>query len=213
MQKLKYDMDQWKRGVAITAEPKKSELIAAFSAEQLRYETAMTAAVKSGAKWKPLIPRSEKSLQDLLALIPSEKARLATIDLTKPRRSIQLAEKASQSIAAKDLAAADSSLKDAAMLWPANVSVVLLQAQLAALKTSAAPTQTPSSVTQAAHQREAASAAKKAAADAAATADPERPFYMTPKGAMMIVLGVIAVFGVFSVAGRFLKPRGDETKS
>jgi hypothetical protein len=206
MAKLKYDMDQWKQGVAITSEPKKSELIAAFNAEQFRYDSAMAAADKSGAKWKLLIPRSEKSLQALLTLIPTERTRLAAIDVAKPRQSIQLAGKASQSIAANDLAAAESNLNEAKTLWPANASVALLQTQLATLKTKAAPTQTPASVSQAAQQREAARAAQKAAAE------PEQPFYKTPKGALMIVLGAVVVVGGISLASRFLKPRAAETK-
>jgi hypothetical protein len=184
-------------------------LIEAFNAEQLRYDNALAAAQKSGVKWNPLIPRSEKSLQALLTLIPTEAKRLAAIDLTKPTRSIQLTAAAAQSIAGNYLATAEASLKEAKTLWAANASVPLLEAHLATLKTKAAPSQPPVSASQAAQQRAAAIAAQKYAAEA----EPEQPFYKTPKGALMIVLGVIVVVGGTSLASRFLRPRPDEKKS
>jgi hypothetical protein len=207
--KLQYDMQQWKQGVELTVEPKKSQLIAAYNTEQLRYDTALAAAEKAGQKWKPLLPRSEKSLTALQTIIPTELQRLNAIDLEKIRRSVQLTKDAQQSIASNELAAAETNLTEARTLWPTNAAVAALQAKLAELKSRAAatPAAQPAAEAKAALAAAAAAAAQQAQAAAAV------PFYRTPMGASAIVVGVLVVLGVASLASRLMKPRDEAPKS
>src|SRR5207302_1728603 len=102
LQVLARDNSEFAQGIAITSEPKKSELLAARKAEQDRYDLALAAAEKSGLKWPPLIPRSEKSLIKLKQLLPGEKARIETLPVQKMRESVEQVDKARDAIEAKD---------------------------------------------------------------------------------------------------------------
>ena len=117
---LKLTNAQWQQGVAITAEPRKSEIIAARQAENSQYEAALEAATKAGTKWPPFITKSQKSLDALLTLITAEKARFSTLPVDKMKASTEASDKASEAVAANDLNTADSLLANAKSLWPAN---------------------------------------------------------------------------------------------
>ena len=201
------DEANWTKTIAMTSEPKKSQLLAGRAQNAARAEATLAAATKSGAKWLPIIAHSPKSLEAVERTIASEKSSLASIPVAKMRESIDRANKAADAVAAKDIASAEAYLKEAQTLWPTNGALDLVKAEIADQKAASKPTPSPTP-----SKEELAKAAAKKAAAAATPAAPEvveaTPFYMTPTGAGVIVVGLLVAIGLGSVLARVLnKPK------
>jgi hypothetical protein len=209
---LKLTDAKWQQGVTITAEPAKSQIIAARQAENAQNEAILEAATKAGTKWPPLIPQSQKSLDALISLLNGEKARLAALPVEKMNASIEESDKASESVSANDLNAATTFLVGAKTLWPANEEADYLLTIISDIKAARA------------HPEKAAGPVKvalrptpKLAATATPTPKPrpsatpvvastpepeEKPslvdFFFTIKGAATVVGCLLALIGIVS---------------
>src|SRR5690606_10649562 len=134
--------DQFKEGIVLVGEPQKTQMLKAHAAQIAAAEAAMAAA--AGAKWKPLVPLSEKSPTDLRTTIAAESIRLSALPLAEMRNCIILTEAAAQDLTAKDPIGAESNLKQAQILWPQYEVITRITPALAALKLELAATPTPS---------------------------------------------------------------------
>lgn len=129
--------DQEKR-IAAALEPSKTDMKAAGEREKATNEATLAAARKSGVKWMPLLLKSDEAMKQIAEHASSEQGRLAGLDLTKLRQSVQLAEKAQQALATNDLPAAEESVIQAQNLWDANELAKRVNVQLAAAKAATA---------------------------------------------------------------------------
>lgn len=125
-------------------EPEKSQILAAIKAEDAQDTATLAAADKARVKWKPLIPRSEKSLTTLRTQIPSEIKRLTALPLAKDKQALQVMDQGVAALDAKQATQADRLFAQAATLWPGLNTVKVWQgktalASTAVPKASAAP--------------------------------------------------------------------------
>jgi len=226
MQDVLADQDQLKKTIAFTAEPEKSNIIAAAKAEQDRDTAVVNAASKSGSKWVPLIPRCALSISTLQGTAASEATRLASIPVETMNESIAKVDAAREAMADGDLKGADALLKAATALWAQNEAAHFWEEQVKAkmptptptpsAKPKPLPTATPKPLPTTAPQP----AATPATAAIAATAPPaaakapsatpappsttpsadappaDKPYFMTLPGMISIGGGVLVVVGL-----------------
>jgi hypothetical protein len=189
--------------LAATQEPKKTELLHRMAAQAATDEAVVNA---SRNKWKPFIPRSDKSLAALKQTITGEASRLGSLQVQKMRESLAATEAAKKAFAAKDFPATQESLKSAVSLWSQNEEAaywtkVLDEAKLVAAKA----TPTPAAKTAAAAAAEKAAAEKaKVAAEKAAK---KPPFYMTLKGSLIMFAGLLVLIGVATLVNKAMQSR------
>lgn len=173
--------------------PDRTALENEIKAEQTAAEAVVSAAEKQGQKWLPLNPPTERGLQNLAAKIPSETQRLAGLPVAKMRASIQDAEKAKALIEKHDVDGASALLSKAAGDWPANELVTRLQKEVDAAKKLAAakPAAEPvADAPSAATETESATAAAAPAEPVGLQVETEKPFLLTPGGAVLVVIAV-----------------------
>ena len=220
-EKYRHDLTEWSKGVVITAEPMRTQIIGAHKAEQDKYDALIDAAQKAGAKWMPFIPRSEKSLQSLSIAIPAENTRLAALPLDKMMPSLQMTQKAKDAIAAKNLPAADSLLKEALVLWSQNEEAVYLQKIVmddkaaAEKKAQEVAKATPIPKPAVAPATPAPTAQQTPAADSTTSSVPEPKqtwleFFMTITGALTVVGGAVALLIIVTVLQKLKKPKAEQ---
>jgi tetratricopeptide (TPR) repeat protein len=144
MQALKFNTEEWKKNIELATERERTKLKAAAEAEQKQYEAALAAAQKSRVKWNPLIPKSQKSLETLDKLIPTEAQRIATIPVESMRKSVDLVAQANAAVERGDLETAEGALKQALIIWPQNEAASQGQKEVAERQAAAKATATPS---------------------------------------------------------------------
>lgn len=163
--------------------------------EQAAADAAVSAAEKQGNKWLPLSPATERSLQSLASKISSEVPRLAAIPVAKMRASVASAEKAKAALEKRDFAAAEGALAQASSDWPANEIATRLSTELQSAKTAAATTAAaePTAVAPVAAAPSEIPAAKSesANADGDVEVEKEKPFLLTPGGAITVVIAMV----------------------
>lgn len=181
----------------LTGSPK-TALENEIKAEQTAADAAVSAAEKKGQKWLPINPPTERGLQSLASRIPSETQRLAALPVANMRASIQQAEKAKGLIENQDLDGATGVLAKAVGDWPANELAARLQKEIEGARKLAAAKPAPEPATEAAAPTPSKVAPASAAPveHASAQVEPEKPFLMTPGGAITLVIAV-----AFLVAG------------
>lgn len=228
--------DQRDKGIKTTGDAtERSTMLAAAKRDDQNAEAAAAEAEK-GNRWAPFIKSNAKCLTVLLSRTAKEGPRLAKLDPQKMRLSIKASEAARQELKNGNIDAANSSLKEAATLWPANELVKRLTADAADQKASAsakaaaeaaaaastpatpAPA-TPTKVTpkpkastprpSAAAQGASTPAASVASAPATAEED-DRPFYLKLPGAIGIVVGLAIVLGGANVFMKMKKRKAEE---
>ena len=198
------------KSLAALTGPQKTALQDEIKREQAASEAAVAAAEKQGQKWLPLNPGTERSLQSLSSKISSEMQRLAAMPVTKMRASVQAAESAKAAIAKKDYAAADAALTQASNDWSANEMATRLRAELQAAKTlAAAAPATPEPVAVEPIAPTVAASDTKASAPAELQHDEEKPFLLTPGGAVTVVV-VIALLVVGINAFKKIKGKASD---
>ena len=121
----------------------RAELEAAAAREQAAGEAAIAAAERAQQKWPALSSRSTKNLTALGTKAQAELQRLAALDVAKMRQSIQLAEKARILLDAKDLPAAEATLREASTAWATNEMTARITTELASARTAAIPESAP----------------------------------------------------------------------
>ena len=174
----------------------KIQLEALLKAEQAKNEAAVTAVEKSGAKWLPLQPATERSMASLLSRTTSETTRLNGLPVEKMAQSIKFAETAAADLSGGKFAEAEKDLSDAGSAWSANELIGRLKKKLADAKKAEAAAKV-----EAAKTPKAAPTPKPKATPAPQTAEappppsePEPvPFYKRPF--FFIALVAVAAFG------------------
>jgi outer membrane protein assembly factor BamD (BamD/ComL family) len=197
LQTVKDDQVQLKNTIDATAEPEKSNIIAEAKAEQDRNNAIIAAAVSSGAKWVPLIPRSELSIETLQRTAAAEYAQLSAVTVASMNLSITKVDAARTAMSSGDYATADSLLKEATTLWAQNEAAHYWGDQLKTKMSTPAPggaaAATPRPVTIAAQNAEMTGTTHAATASVSEAAP---PFYMTVPGAVGIAAGILVVGGL-----------------
>lgn len=225
-----------KKGVEITSEPKKSQLIAANEAEHAQFKALIEQAAAQKIKWPPLIARSPASLEALEKLIGTEENRLAAVDISAMQASLSAVTSAETSLASDNLEGAKAQLEAARKQWPANEAIKIVEEELKAREAEAAaaasqqpqegsspaaappaspapassprPTGAPGSAeTPATSAAAGASPAATASTPVAAVAEKKPvPFFKTIGGAMVIVLGTLVIAALAALIGKVKKP-------
>jgi hypothetical protein len=196
MQAVKADQDQLKQTVAFTAEPEKSQIVAAAKAEQDRAIAVIAEAVRNGAKWVPLIPRSQVSIDTLQKTAATEAGRLASIAVGPMNASVAKANAARIAIANGDYSGAGTLLKDSLTLWPADEAAHYWTERLQEKMATPTPTPKPSAT-----PKPLPSARPTPEADVSqATPAPSenKPYYMTISGSITIAAAVLVIGGLIA---------------
>jgi hypothetical protein len=197
MEAVKADQAQLKNTIAFAAEPEKSNIIAAAKAEQDRDTAVLAEAVRNGAKWVPLIPRSQVSIDTLQKTVASEAGRLAAIAVGPMNASVEKTDAARAAIQAGDLKTAHALLADATTLWAKNEAAQYWENELKAK--AATPTPTPiANASPKALARTSPTPKKIVVAAATPEAEPEKPFYMTIQGSIGIAAAVLVIGGIIA---------------
>ena len=214
-QEIAREEENWKSTIAMTSEPKKTQLVASRAQIAAHADAAMAAALKSGAKWTPIIPHSLASLDAIDRTISVEKSNLAAIPVARMRQSMDRANKATDAIAAKDAATAEDYLREAQTLWPENGALEYVKAELTELQVPATPvpTPTPAPVKVVAKATPKPVATPVAVAETAPEIKESVPFYMTPKGAAIIVVSLLVLIGLGSFVARLLNKPNESAEA
>ena len=138
--KHKAEDDKQRLKTAIGAE--KVQLEALLKREQTANEAAVSAVEKSGAKWLPLQPATERSMASLMTRITSETTRLNGLPVEKMVQSVKTAETAAAELAKNDIASAEKDLAEASSAWPKNELAERLRKKLADMKKTEAAAKT-----------------------------------------------------------------------
>jgi hypothetical protein len=193
MVRVKADQDRLKKTIDFTAEPEKSRIIAAAKAEQERAEEVIAQAVRSGAKWVPLIPRSQVSIETLQKTAAAEAQRLSVIAVGPMNESVAKVDDARKAMATGDYAAAETLLKDAGTLWAKNEAAEYWGERLK--EKMATPKPTPSATPK---PLPTVKPTPQEATAATTPAEAEKPFYMTITGAITIAAAILIVGGLIA---------------
>jgi hypothetical protein len=118
------------------------------------------------------------------------------------RASLSLTDEAKQALAAKDRATAANLVEDALKAWPQNEDALYIKQSLAAAK--ADPSATPKPATR---EKTQASGESISTATGSETVVEDKPFFMTVKGALVIVVAVLGILGGITLLGRLQKPK------
>ena len=196
MQAVKADQDQLKKTIAFTAEPEKSNIIASAKAEQDRAEAVIGEAARSGAKWVPLIPRSQVSIETLQKTAVSEAQRLSAIAVGPMNDSVAKVDEARRAMATGDNATAEGLLKDAGTLWAKNEAAQYWEDRLK--EKAATPTPTPKPIATPKPLPTVRPTPEQTSLSADQAAPEEKPFYMTITGAITIAAVVLIVGGLIA---------------
>jgi hypothetical protein len=217
--RIKAAADQQRKTLTAQKDANKKRIETAQGAERTQLETllknqaaaneaAVAAAEKSGARWLPLNPSTDRSLSSLSSRAGGEISSLSGKPVDKMRLSIKSSEAARTAIAANDVAGAEKLLIDAQSNWSNNELAKRLQPKLAeARKTGAATKAAEAEIKAKAAADMAAAAAAEAAAKAKAASTPaptptvavidepakpeEDPFYKKP--ILYVGLGILGV--------------------
>jgi hypothetical protein len=201
MQAVRAEQIQLRQTIAATPEPEKSHIIAQEKAQQDQDAAAIAAAIHSGVKWVPLIPRSQVSVETLQKVAATEAPRLAGIPVASMNLSIAKVDAARAAIATGDLTGADALLQQATTLWAQNEaarsSLESLKEQVeksapAKSKTLATPKPLPT-----------VRPTPQTVTIITPTPAPEdKPFFMTVPGALAIAAGVLVIGGVVTIVSQ-----------
>lgn len=167
--KLKSQAAEEKAMLEKLSEPKKSQTAKELKAMRDRAEATIAAIERSGAKWVPLNPATERSLSSISSKAGSEISRLNSIQVENMKQSLREVEKAKAAVASGDLEGATAAFTKAGQLWNANEQVQrgiasIASARKAEVDKVAADKVAAAEAVKAASEAEAA--AKKAAIDA-----------------------------------------------
>jgi hypothetical protein len=211
LDRLKIETATWEKNAATVLTPEqKAQALAAQKAEQAGYDATLAA---NKLKWPPLLTRSEKALLAIRTIILTEKTRLIAIPLGQMKDSVDKTDKAREALAAKDSAAADSLLKESLALWPANEDATYLQKSV----TEAAAEDLKKATAAASAAAAKVSAAKEAVVAQQAQAEAQKPaqeaadtpWYLTIKGALMMLGGAVVILVVATVVSKARKPKNE----
>ena len=201
-----YNQDQFKQTLAMAKPEDLQKIREGDKREQDQYAAAIAAAKKSGAKWGPIIPRSPESLNAVQAAIPGELTRLKALPAQKMHASVGLVDDAQAALGSGRTDSVESLIAEALKAWPQNEEAIRCKTEIGSLKKAKIAA---AEVTHAQAVSQEKAAREKAAVTAAPTPAPvvQKPFYMTVKGALSIVGGVIVLIGAITLLSRPKKPK------
>lgn len=156
--------DRWERQVALSPPTQQASIRAARERELVELNAAIEAAKKAKTPIPPSAAFSLSSLEDARQAAQSQAARLAAIDLTPMRRSLEKTARAREAMNREEWPAATSILQDALSSWPENSRAQSLLAQVEETKLRLEEA-----------SARAAEALAKAAEEAAKNASPDEP--------------------------------------
>lgn len=209
------------KGIKTTTNPEeRATMTAAAKKEDETAEAAATAA-DSANRWAPLVKYNAKCLTSLAARASKETTRLAALNTDKMRQSIKASETARDYLKNGNVEAANSSLKEASALWPANELAKRLakdaaeqkaaaSASAAAAAAAATPAPTPAKSTPKKSPPRPSASSTPVSGKSAETADDDRPFYLKPTGAIGIVVGLAVVLAGANVFIKMKKRKAEE---
>ena len=229
---LKRYQREFEQGLAITPDHEQPALKAAAEERQNEYDAAIDRALDAGALLPPLIPRSERSLDEVGRILERVLPELESIDGESMRQSLQLVDSAGQRIAAGELEQADELLERAAELWQSNARIAEVREELETARAAAEEAEPEEASGQpAAGQEQSADSGADEAAAAASEADDEpaaaaseagdepaagaeeaAPFYLTIPGVLAIIGALVVLLLVVSALAR-KKPRAGGEES
>lgn len=128
---LKARVEENKRRLSNVSGIEKTQLEALLAREAMQTEAAVTAYERSGRKWLPLHPSTERSLSSMASKISSETNSLNRLNLEKMKESLAHVEKTKAALASDDFVEAEAAHKLANSSWPQNEWVRRLQPQIA----------------------------------------------------------------------------------
>jgi hypothetical protein len=219
--------DQRDKGIKTTNSAQERATMEAAAKREDETADAAAAAAESGSRWAPFVKSNAKCLNTLLSRSGKEATRLAGLNTAKMRQSIKASETAHEYLKSGNTEGANSALKEATTLWPANELAKRLTKEVADKKTSAkaeaaaeaaAATPAPAAVKSTPKPKTTPkpSAAAQEGAAPATTAKSEdeddRPFYMKLPGAIGIVVGLAAVLAGANVFVKMKKRKAEEAQ-
>ena len=195
--------------------PDKTKLEEERKRVQTGLDAAVSAAEKQGLKWLPLSPSNERSLKSIETKLSSETQRLANVPIAKMRASILAAGKARTLLEANNLDGAAAALSQASADWSNNEIATRLRSELEAARKIAAATPAAEIAPAAPEVAAAAKPAKPEASDDSAEpvaeqVDKDKPFLLTPGGAVTVVLLVGLVVAAFSAIKKIKAKASDD---
>ena len=220
MAQVKADQAQLKQTIAFTAEPEKTALIQEAKANEDRAAAAVATALQGGAKWVPLIPGSQVSIETLQKTATSETQTLSSVPVAAMNASVAKVDQARAAISSNDYATAESLLTDAQTLWTENESARYWADRLKTLMATPTPTPIPKATPKplaTPRPRPSASASVQSTPQNVSiitpptpTPEPDKPFYETVSGALPIAAGILIVAGL--VGSRIQKKRKESVE-
>ncbi len=124
------EIAEQKKGLEMSTPAKRVEYQAELDRVKNADAAALEAAKRQQQKWLPFLGRSEAAMKEISALAASEAARLAALDLAKPRQAVTFAEQVRAALAKKDVEAADAALKKAKESWSNYEPLARLEKEL-----------------------------------------------------------------------------------
>lgn len=145
--KQNYDILTKKRQAWIDASPgdQAKAIKAALDNEETVAKAAIANATKDGTKFFPIFPNSKDSLDQLQALLLTEKARVTALRALPMRESLSASRDAAKLLQVGNFKEAQAQLDISSSLWPANREIVTLKSKLEdAVKSPPAAIHSPS---------------------------------------------------------------------
>ncbi len=222
----KADLERYKaefeQGLAVTPEHLKPGIINAARAQEAEYDAILAKAKQAGLEFPPLIPRSDKSLNELESGIIREASTLSRLDVAPMHAAVALVKRAEDAIASGRLAEVGPLLDQAKQKWSEYAGIARVEAQVEEARAAAeeaaaareaervareeaekaAAEEAAAKAKREAEAAEAAEAEKSATEDTATTAAAEKPFYMTVPGAIGIVVALAVILLIVTLASK-----------
>ena len=189
-----YNKEQFKKSLSMSKPEDVSKLEAAVKREINQAIAAMDESKKNGAKWPPFIPRSSESINAYLGMIPTEQQHLNALPLQKMHNSISQLDDIQVALSSNKSAEALSRLSEALKDWPENAEALRLKTVIEGIKSEPTPVVHPQ-ITPSPQQTTSTTNNSKAIT---ADSDEDKPFFRTPRGALLITLAAILIVAVVS---------------
>jgi len=153
---LKAKRDQ---GLAIASDDQKIVIAAGIEQDRKRAAQILDVAKSSGVRFVPILPENEESLKETRRLCAEESRRLAALPVSDWKRALALTDSALANLQKGEITEAQSSLAEAALLWPDSAVIKSAQERLLARK----------------KEIDASNQTQAKSVDDAAAADPKKP--------------------------------------
>lgn len=201
------EMANRRKVLETTGEPQRTRIANAFATEEARIQAAIAAAKKAGHKWLPYLALSEESLTDWTSKINAEADKIAAIPTAALREAVASASAAEKAIADGDAETAATLVAEVKAKWPKFAKLKELEDAAQSIKKTVASQ--PVSAAEAAAEGDATTEATGGLtrSPSALQKEEDRPFYTTPKGALMIVAALAAVISIGNLISKALSKR------